>query len=54
MKKYVKIAQQIKVPMSWGKLQKHWKENKCKTDKSGYEMSVSHGADSSRICSGPT
>lgn len=43
-KNYVKIVQQIKVPMSLGNLQKHWNENKCKTEKSWYEMSVSRGA----------
>lgn len=49
LKKIVKMVQQIKAPMSLEKLQKHWNENKCKTDKSGSEMSVSHGADSSRM-----
>jgi hypothetical protein len=46
LKSSVQMVQQIKVPMSLGKLQKHWNENKCKSEKNWYEMSVSHGANS--------
>lgn len=50
LKNNVKMVQQIKVPMSLGNLQKHWNENKYKTEKIWYEMKVSQGADSYRIC----
>jgi hypothetical protein len=43
LKNIVEMLQQITVPTSWWNLQKHWNENKCKTGKSGYETSISHG-----------
>jgi len=43
LKNHVKMVQQIKVPTSLRNLQKHWNENRYKTEKSWYEMCVSHG-----------
>jgi hypothetical protein len=38
LKNNVKMVQQTKAPMSLGKFQKRWNENKCKTDTSGSEI----------------